>query len=507
MLLKRILLVLCVGCMTMLAGCSHETAAERAAQDYAAREVAAAPVHGNLPDYSLPAEKLEKAQHLASVGITMHFADEIWGIAQIALLLWLGVFPWLQMRAERVGRIRALQLFFTPYVFLVFTLLLALLPTLLLLPFLLFRAEWVAELIVIIACASLVWTKRRLVRRWSYRWVEGYVFLLLFLAMATLLELPLELYAHHLSLKYGLSVQSWASWFGDQGKAFLLTWAIGGLLLMLLFWVIRKLPRRWWFAFWLCSIPITLFGVFAMPYVEPLFNHYEPLTKSHPELVTKLEQVAQKGHMDIPPDRMFLMRASEKTTTLNADVEGFGHSKRVVVWDNSIAKATPDEILFIFGHESGHYVLRHIARNLVVTFAGSFLLLYLGFLFVQWAIARFGAQWRVPSQQDWGALAVLILAFSLFSLVVEPVSCAISRATEHAADVYGQEAIHGIVQDPRAAAKGAFDVLGETGLSDPNPSRFIEFWTYDHPAVGRRAAFAKAYDPWADGVEPKYFRK
>jgi Zn-dependent protease with chaperone function len=271
--------------------------------------------------------------------------------------------------------------------------------------------------------------------------------------------------------------------------------------------VIRKLPRSWWLLFWVFTIPISIFGLFVMPYIEPIFDHYEPLAKTNPALVAKLEQVVQKGHMDIPPDRMFLMKASEKTTTLNADVEGFGHSKRVVVWDTSIAKASPDEILFIFGHESGHYVLGHIARGLILSFVGSFILLWLGFHFVRWAIARFGPRWRIPSQEDWGALAVLLLAFSLFSIFLEPVTSLIGRGQEHAADVYGQEAIHGIVPDPQAAAKGAFDVLGETGLSDPNPSRFIEFWTYGHPAVGRRAAFAKAYDPWAEGMEPKYFKK
>jgi Zn-dependent protease with chaperone function len=102
---------------------------------------------------------------------------------------------------------------------------------------------------------------------------------------------------------------------------------------------------------------------------------------------------------------------------------------------------------------------------------------------------------------------VLLLAFSIFSALTEPVTSAVSRNQEHAADVYGQEAIHGIVADPQATAKGAFDVLGETGLSDPNPRSFVEFWSYDHPANGRRAAFAKAYDPWAPGMEPKYFPK
>lgn len=443
-MLKRCLVTICaIFCFT-LAGCSHETTAEHAANEYAAQEIAAAPLHGNLPDYSLPPDKLTKAQHLASVHITMHFADEIWGVVQIVFLLWLGVIAWMRDRAVGLGH---------------------------------------------------------------NRWVQGYVFLLLFLIATTLLELPLDMYSHHLSLKYGLSVQSWASWFGDQGKSFLLSWIIGGLLIMLLFWVIRKLPRRWWLLFWALLIPIVLFSVFVMPYIEPIFNHYEPLQKTHPELVAKLEQVAQRGHMNIPPERMFLMQASAKTTTLDADVEGFGHSKRVVVWDTTIAKATPGEILFVFGHESGHYVLGHIRHDLIMIFAGLFVLLCLGFWFVRWAIARFGARWRVPSQEDWGALAVLLLAFSIFSILTEPITCAVSRSQEHAADVYGQEAIHGLVPEPRTTARDAFDSLGEAGLIDPNPSRFIEFWTYDHPAIGRRAAFAKAYDPWAAGMQPRYFKE
>lgn len=444
MSLRRLALVLGLLLPVVLSGCARETAAEHAANVYAAQELAAAPRYGNLPDYSLPPDKLAKAQRLNSVDVTMHFADEAWGIVSLLLLLWLGVIAWMRDRAVRVS---------------------------------------------------------------GNRWAQGYVFLLLYLAVGFLLELPLSLYQQHLELKYGLSVQGWGSWFGDQAKAFGLSWVIGGLLLMLLFRIIRKAPRKWWLVFWCAAIPIVLFGIFVSPYIEPLFFHYAPLEKTNPALVAQLEQVVQKGHMNIPPERMFLMKASAKLTTLNADVEGFGASKRVVVWDNTIAKATPGEIVFIFGHESGHYVLGHIVSGVVFTLLVLLVMLYLGYWFVQWAIRRFGPAWGVKSQTDWAALAVLLLAFSLFGVVFEPIQSSFSRMHEHAADVYGQEAIHGIVADPQATAKAAFDVLGETSLAVPNPTPFVEFWTYSHPAVGRRAAFAKDYDPWAPGMEPKYFKK
>ena len=425
-------------------GFAAETPAEHAANVYASQELAAAPRHGNLPDYSLSAEDLAKSQHLSAVHVTMHFVEEAWGIVSLVLLLWLGAIAWMRDTAVKASR---------------------------------------------------------------NRWAQGYLFLLLYLSAGFLLSLPLDLYTQSLSLKYGLSVQSWASWFGDQAKAFALAWIIGGLLLMLLFWIIRKLPRRWWLVFWGFSIPIVLFGIFAAPYIEPLFFHYEPLQKTNPALVAQLEKVVQKGNMDIPPERMFLMKASAKLTTLNADVEGFGASKRVVVWDTSIQKLTSDQIVFVFGHESGHYVLNHIVLGILFTMFILLVSLYVGYRFVQWAIAKFGTRWGVPSQNDWATLAVLLLAFSLFGAVLEPVQNAFSRHDEHAADVYGQEAIHGLVADPQATAKGAFDVLGKTSFADPNPSPLYEFWTYSHPGIGRRAAFGTAYNPWAPGMDPKYFKK
>ncbi len=419
------------------------TPAERLANEAAQQELDSSPKDGNIPSYRLKPADLAKGAHLEHIRNVLHFGNALWGIAQIVLLLSLGF----------IRRFRD-------------------------------------------AVTS----------RFQNRWLQGFGFLFLFSLATTLLGLPVDLYGHWLSRSYGLSVQSWPGWIADQAKEFALGWVVGGFLIMLLFWIIRKAPQRWWLIFWVAMIPILLAGIFATPYIiDPLFNTFEPLPQSHPELVLRLEEVARRGNMDIPPERMFLMKASEKVTTLNAYVTGFGSSKRVVVWDTSIAKGTPDEILFIFGHESGHYVLHHIVRGLILSIASMFVLLYLGYRFVRWSIARFGAAWGISSQADWGALPVLFLAFSLMSLVLEPVQMVLTRQTEHAADVYGMEAIHGIVADPQATARGAFQVLGETSFDDPNPSQFIEFWTYSHPSIGRRAAFAAHYNPWAEGMQPKYF--
>jgi Zn-dependent protease with chaperone function len=504
--LRAALLCLTLSALTLPALAS-ETPAEHKANVYAQQELDAAPPHGNIPDYSLSPADLAKSQHLGSIRVTLHFVEEIWGLVSLLLLLYFGVIAWIRDVAVRVGSNSILQKIAVPIAFIELIFIIDAIPAIAVLTLFPNKLKLPAQIICFFASLIAMILLRKKLWASRVRWAEADVFLILYTFVGFLVSLPLDLYGEHLQHVYGLSVQSWASWFGDQAKSFALGWIIGGLLLMLLFWVIRKLPKRWWLLFWGFSIPIILFGIFVSPYIEPLFNKYEPLQKSNPALVARLEEVVAKGHMDIPPERMFLMKASEKTTTLNADVEGFGHSKRVVVWDTTIAKMTPDQILLVFGHESGHYVLHHIELGLTFAMLISLITLFLGYHFVQWAIAKFGAKWGVPSQTDWSALAVLLLGFSLFSLVLEPIQNTFSRTDEHAADIYGQEVVHGLVADPQTAATGAFSVLGAISYADPNPNQFYEFWTYSHPAIGRRAAFGKVYDPWAPGMESKYFKK
>ncbi len=366
----------------------------------------------------------------------------------------------------------------------------------------------VGQIVLLLAVGAIGWMRDRAVKTSQSRWIQGLVFLVLFMAVTTVLSLPLDLIRQHLARVYGMSVQGWGSWFGDQGKSLGLSLLFGWPLVMLFFWVVRKAPRTWWFWFWIPAMLVVLFGVFISPVlIDPLFNKFEPLQASNPALVAQLEKVVQRGGINIPPERMFLMKASDKVTTLNAYVTGFGASKRVVVWDTSISKGTPDEISFIFGHEMGHYVLNHIPKTLI--FLGVLLLatFYLGYRFVNGLLRSYGEAWRVPSQNDWGMLAVFLLVVSVLSFFTGPITSAYSRGHEHDADVYGQEAVHGIVADPQKTGQEAFQLLGENGLSDPYPSELEQFWLYDHPAVGLRAGFARAYDPWAPGEQPKYFKK
>jgi len=341
------------------------------------------------------------------------------------------------------------------------------------------------------------------------RWAQGFTFFFLFLLLITLVTLPLDVYLQHVRIGDGISIQSWANWWGDQAKSFALVYAFGGLGVMVLFFLIPKSPRKWWLWLW---FPVATFGVlsvFVGPYlVDPLFNKFEPLSKSNPTLVAQLELVVGRSNsIKIPPDRMFVMKASDKVTSLNAYVTGFGDSKRIVVWDTMIAKASPDQILPLFGHEMGHYVLGHIAENLAFSCVFIFVSFYVGFHLFGYLLDRFGGRWHVLSQEDWAALAIFVMVITLISFMGDPIQNAFTRPQEHAADVYGEEIVHGIVSNPQASHQAALQLLGESNLATANPSPFVEFWTDAAPPISFRTAFVKHYDPWTSDARPKYFSK
>ena len=339
------------------------------------------------------------------------------------------------------------------------------------------------------------------------RFVQALIFVALFLVTTTALQFPLDAYQQSISLKYGLSVQGWGSWFGDVLKGLLVGYVFLTVVAWLIVTLIRVSPRRWWLYSWAVIFVLLVFVVAISPVViDPLFNKFEPLDKSNPQLVDAIEKVTQRGGLTIPRDRMFLMKASEKVTTLNAYVTGFGPSKRVVVWDTTIKNATTPETLFVYGHEMGHYVLNHIVIGLTAAAIGLFIGFYLLYCIASWAFPRFQQRWRMREPWDWAALVMLVLIFSIMSTISAPIGNGFSRQLEHNADVYGLEVTHGINANSQEAGAHAFQVLGELALSYPYPSDFVVFWYADHPPIRDRVPFAHNYDPWGKGEQPKYVK-
>jgi Zn-dependent protease with chaperone function len=341
----------------------------------------------------------------------------------------------------------------------------------------------------------------------SHRFVQLVVFAPLILLTIAVLEIASDIWDESLSRAYGLSVQTWGAWTRDWILNQVITLIVETLLVGILYFAIRRSPRRWWFYFWLASIPILLALFFLEPIViDPLFYKFTPLQTVQPVLLSEMQKVVHRGGMEIPADRMFVMNASSKQTGLNAYVTGLGASKRVVVWDNTIAHATIPETLAVFGHEMGHYVLLHIPKEISIDAAILLFLLYIGYRLSNWMLARWGAQWGIRDLQDWASLPVLLFVITALAFLATPAFNAVSRHFEHEADRYGLEVIHGIVPNENQVAAHFFEKSGELNLADPDPSTFIKIWFFDHPTRPERVHFAATYDPWSKGEEPKYVK-
>ncbi len=397
-----------------------------------------------LLQYSLPPDKLTKAYALYLLDGALYFVTTLWGFVVLWLMLRTRFGPYLRDWAERLSRRRIVQA-------------------------------------IVVMC--------------------------LFGFVLQLTQLPFDMYEHHVGLQYGLSVQHWGSWFGDWTKSLLLSFLFGTFLGWILYAVIRRSPRRWWFYFWLALIPILIFVLFITPvWIEPMFEKFEPLSDHHADLVAQIERIVHRAGMEIPPDRMFEMKASEKRTTLNAYVSGFGATKRVVVWDTTMQKMTTPETLFVFGHEMGHYVLHHIVKELTLMLGILLVLFYLGYRLANWMVAKYGPRWGIRDLADWASLPLLMLVLSLLTFVATPAFNAVSRYFEHQADQFGLEVIHGLVPDSSQVAASSFQKLGEVSLDYPYVNKFWEFWAWNHPTIASRMIFAQTYRPWDEGKQPEFVK-
>ena len=330
--------------------------------------------------------------------------------------------------------------------------------------------------------------------------LQTLVFAPLILLTADLFELPVGIFENWELRRYGLSLQGWASWGADWAKQEILTLIGGTIVVAILYAIIRKSPRRWWLYFWLAILPIAAFQIYIQPYVvDPMFHKFEPLQQKDPALTAALEKMVHHAGQNIPASRMYWMGASSKSAELNAYVTGLGNSKRIVIWDTTIAKMTTPQIVFVVGHEMGHYVLHHIPKGAAIAAGALLVVFYLGYLCIGWMLRRWGEGWKIRSVGDWASLPALLLLLGIFSFVGQPVENAVSRHFEHQADQFGLEVTHGVTPNSGEVAAQAFQTLGQVDLSDPRPAWYEVLLTYDHPPIAARIRFALTYDPWANG--------
>ncbi|WP_419816085.1 M48 family metallopeptidase [Glacieibacterium sp.] len=329
---------------------------------------------------------------------------------------------------------------------------------------------------ITLALLRLGWIGR--LSAWSQRLTRGRMFLatlvfaLAFLLLTTLIGLPWTLYTGFFrEHQYGMSTQSLAAFAGDTLKGMAIGVPLTALIIAGVMAAVRRSPRFWWSYAAVLTIAFLAFGIAVAPVlIEPLFNKYTPMAES--PLRTAILKMAQAN--GVPATNVYVVDASRQTTRVSANVAGLGSTTRVALNDNLLNTHDDAGVLAVMGHETGHYVLHHIA-SLIVSLA---IVVLLGFITIQVVVPGLIARnpgWGIPGITDPGAIAVATMVLTLFFFLATPVTNTITRFHEAQADIFGLNA----ARAPDGFARSAIR-LGQYRKLEPTP--FEEAVFFDHPS-------------------------
>ena len=277
-----------------------------------------------------------------------------------------------------------------------------------------------------------------LVERWATALVPGHgpiatglVFFALLGLASGLLSLPIELYStFHIEQKHGFNRQTLRGFFLDRLKALAVGVLLGGPLLAGLLWVMQRMGASWWLWAWALLVAFNLFAAWIYPsLLAPLFNRFAPLPEG--ELRDGIFELARRT--GFRAGGIFVMDASRRTAHGNAYFTGVFGQKRIVLFDTLVQAMGAREVIAVLAHELGHFKLHHVRWAILRGFAWSGLVFFV--LSRLLPIDAFYAAFALERSSH-GALVVFGLWFSLVSFLLQPLSNAISRRHEFAADSF-----------------------------------------------------------------------
>jgi STE24 endopeptidase len=255
---------------------------------------------------------------------------------------------------------------------------------------------------------------------------------------------------------------------------------LGAILVIPLFWVVRRLGKNWWV--WGAAVMIVFAAFTSLigpVYIFPLFNKYKKLEDAR--IKDPILQMARAN--GISAKDVYEFDASKQSNRVSANVSGFASTMRISLNDNLINRCTLSEIETTMGHEMGHYVLNHAYKGLVMFGV----VIVIGFAFLNWginfALARWGTAWEIRDITDVAVLPLASIVLSFFFFATTPIGNTITRTMEFEADMYGLNA----ARQPDGEANVDM-LLGEYRKLDPGPVE--EFLFYDHPSGRTRITAA-----------------
>ncbi|HVO80271.1 MAG TPA: M48 family metallopeptidase [Terriglobales bacterium] len=347
-------------------------------------------------------------------------------------------------------------------------------------------ADFVLGLVLLVVLLATGWTGT--LRDLAYHGgsqnysLAVFLYVLMLMAIGKLLGLGLDYYGFKLEHRYQLSNLKLGSWVWDECKGFVVGVVLAGIVVELLYFIIRRTPQYWWLIAWAVFLVLfVLLAQLAPVVLFPIFYKFEPLQNE--ELKARLVKLSERAGTRVRG--VYKWRLSEKSKKANAALTGLGNTRRIILADTLLDNYTADEIEAVLAHELGHHVHKHIAKSIAVQ-AGITLV---GFWAANWVLHYAIERWHMfETLSDFANLPLLALVSTMLSFLVLPAMNAFSRFNERQSDRYAFRSIASV--EPFISA---MNKLAEQNLAERSPSKWVEWFFHSHPSISRRLRAAEAW--------------
>jgi STE24 endopeptidase len=312
------------------------------------------------------------------------------------------------------------------------------------------------------------------------RWALQALLLAAVLALAAaVVELPFAAARLLHDRRFGLATQSLPGHLADAGKAAAVGVAMAGAAAVAFVGLARALPRAWPAVAAAAAAAVAVLVVFVFPVVwEPLFNRFVPVDGA-----TRARVLALAWRAGVHVDDVLVADASRRTTRLGAYVSGLGATRRVVLYDTLLERASPREVDLVVAHELAHVAHRDVLKGTALAAAGAagFVLLARALLGRPRILALAGA----AGPGDPRILPFLAFALAVAQLLAMPAFNWASRRMEAAAD----RAAVALTGDARTAIEVEV-ALARANVADLEPNALVRWAFFTHPTVLERIQIA-----------------
>lgn len=302
------------------------------------------------------------------------------------------------------------------------------------------------------------------------------------IGLLQLAELPFAFYqGYQLEHRYGLSTQSFSHWLADHAKGVLLGIVLAIAGTSVVFTALRNWQGSWW---WISAsvFAVAMIGLVQLAPVVllPMFYKFKPLER--PALVARLLALATRARTDVVG--VFEWVLSGHTKKANAALAGMGKTRRILLSDTLLSDYSEDEIEVILAHELAHHVHRDLWRGIALQAAS----LAAGFFVADIVLRAVEAPLELRGLADPAALPILLLIGGVWSFISMPITNAMSRAQERAADRYALATTRNV-----DAFVTAMKRLSQQNLAEEYPSPLVRWLFYSHPPIRERIDAARAF--------------